>query len=196
MPTVNRNTLLLAAVAGAIYLICQIILAAMDADWIMGERDWSLNTKIVFATLTVMMLVSYVLFFRGFIALTTLFPNPLLKTISIMLIISTAGVSVLDLTSLAIDDPESLWLAYAATAMLFGALSIALGVGLTRLQDGMGELCRVAGILEIVTGCLLVTVVLFFVAFVIMVPAVVVEILILIRGYEYLSKSSVQSVPA
>ena len=75
-----------------------------------------------------------------------------------------------------------------AAAVLFGAVSIAFGVSLIRLQDGMGELSRLAGVLEIVTGCLLVTVVLFFIAAVIMIPAVVVEILVLYRGYEYLSK--------
>ncbi len=40
-----------------------------------------------------------------------------------------------------------------------------------------------------VIGAVLVTVVLFFVSYVIMVPAVVIEILILYRGYEYLSKA-------
>lgn len=49
------------------------------------------------------------------------------------------------------------------------------------------ELSRVAGILEIIVGCLLVTVVLFFVSYVVMIPAVVIEILVLYRGYEYLS---------
>lgn len=60
----------------------------------------------------------------------------------------------------------------------------------------MGELSRVAGILEIIAGCLLVTVVLFFVSYVIMIPAVVIEILILYRGYEYLSKAEEVQVAA
>ena len=72
---------------------------------------------------------------------------------------------------------------------MFGALSIAFGVALIRLQDGMGELSRVAGILEIVIGCMLATVVLFFFTYVLMIPAVVLEILVLYRGYEYLSRS-------
>jgi hypothetical protein len=41
----------------------------------------------------------------------------------------------------------------------------------------------------------LVTVVLFFISYVILVPAVVVEILVLYRGYEYLSRvEPIQSV--
>ncbi|MBK1440726.1 hypothetical protein JHJ32_12065 [Parapedobacter sp. ISTM3] len=88
-------------------------------------------------------------------------------------------------------DAEAYLLPYAVASVLFGALSIVFGLSLIRLQDGMGELSRVAGILEIIVGCLLVTVVLFFVSYVIMIPAVVMEILILYRGYEYLSKADV-----
>jgi len=135
------------------------------------------------------MVVSYALFARGFIALSILFENTLLKAVAYMLIVATVCAGVLDITSLSEDDIESLWLPYAVAALLFGALSIAFGVALIRLQDGMGELSRLAGILEIILGCLLVTVVLFFIAYVIMIPAVVVEILILYRGYEYLSGS-------
>jgi hypothetical protein len=47
----------------------------------------------------------------------------------------------------------------------------------------------VAGMLEIAIGCALITVVLFFISYVVMVPAVVVEILVLFKGYEYLSRS-------
>jgi hypothetical protein len=52
----------------------------------------------------------------------------------------------------------------------------------------MGELARIAGILEIVMGCMMVTVVLFFLTYIILVPATVVEIFVLYRGYEYLSR--------
>lgn len=73
-------------------------------------------------------------------------------------------------------------------AVLVGALSIAFGIALIRLQDGMGELSRIAGFLEILMGCLLVTVVLFFFAFIMLIPTLVVEIFLLYRGYEYLSR--------
>jgi len=53
----------------------------------------------------------------------------------------------------------------------------------------MGELSRVAGLLEILIGCTLLTVVLFFISYVFLIPAVIVEILVLYRGYEYLSRS-------
>jgi transcriptional regulator with XRE-family HTH domain len=189
LPTTNRNTLLVAALAGAVYLVSEIILGAMDIAWFTGDRGWGFRMNTIYTGLTVMMVVSYALFARGFIALSTVFENTLLKVVSYMLIVAMAGLGILDVTSLSVEDVESLWLPYAGAAVLLGALSIVFGVSLIRLQDGMGELSRLAGILEIVGGCMLITVVLFFISYVIMVPAIVVEILVLYRGYEYLSRS-------
>jgi transcriptional regulator with XRE-family HTH domain len=189
LPNANRNAVAIAALAGAVYLVSQIILGAMDVAWIMGDHHWGFAMNAIFIAFTVVMVVSYALFARGFIVLSTLFDNTLLKAVAYMLIIATAGMGILDVTSLSVDDVESLWLPYAMAAVLFGALSIVFGVSLIRLQDGMGELARIAGMLEIVMGAMLVTVVLFFISYVIMIPAVVVEILVLYRGYEYLSRS-------
>jgi transcriptional regulator with XRE-family HTH domain len=196
LPNVDRNTLLIATVAGAVYLVSEVILGAMDIAWITGDHDWEFGMNAIFIGLTVVMVISYTLFARGFIALSTVFENPLLKVVSYMLIIAMASVAILDVTSLSVEEIESLWLPYAAAAVLWGALSIVFGVSLIRLQDGMGELSRIAGILEIVSGCMLITVVLFFISYVIMIPAIIAEILVLYRGYEYLSRSESVQVPA
>ena len=197
LPNANRNTLLVATMAGAVYLVSEIILGVMDIAWITSDHDWEFGMNAIFIGLTVVMVISYALFARGFIALSTVFENSLLKVVSYMLMIAMAGLGVLDVTSLSVEEIESLWLPYAAAAVLLGTLSIVFGVSLIRLQDGMGELSRIAGILEIMSGCMLITVVLFFISYVIMIPAVIVEILVLYRGYEYLSRSeSIQGASA
>lgn len=188
LPNANRMTLLVAALAGAIYLICEIILGTLDITWYTNGGKLAFTWNVVYVSLTVLMVISYALFARGFIALSNVFENTLLKSAAYMLIIATAALGVLDVTSLSVEHPKTLWLTYAMAAVLFGTLSIVFGMALIRLQDSMGELSRAAGVLEIVMGCLLITVVLFFISYVIMVPAVVVEILLLYRGYEYLSK--------
>ena len=188
LPNANRITVLIAALAGAVYLICQIILGSLDIAWFMNEGDWGPMMNAVYIALTAIMVIAYILFARGFIALSTVFENTLLKSSAWMLMLATAALGVLDVTSLSVEDIETLWLPYSMAAVLFGTLSIVFGVALIRLQDSMGELSRVAGVLEIATGCFLITVVLFFISYVIMIPAVVLEILVLYRGYEYLSK--------
>jgi transcriptional regulator with XRE-family HTH domain len=189
LPTTNRNTLLVAALAGTVYLVSEIVLGTMDIAWFIDDHDWGFRINAIYTGLTVVMVTSFVLFARGFIALSVVFENTLLKAAAYVLIVAVAGKGILDVSSLSVENVELLWLPYALVSVLFGALSIVFGVSLIRLQDGMGELARVAGIMEIITGCMLITVVLFFITYVIFIPTVVVEILLIYRGYEYLSRS-------
>ncbi len=188
LPTTHRNTLLIGVLAGAVYLISEIILGTMDIAWFTGNRDWGFRMNAIYTGLTVVMVISLALFARGFIALSTVFENSLLKVAAYLLVVVMVGKGVLDVSSLSVEDMESIWIPYAVVSVVMGAVAIVFGVSLIRLQDSMGELSRVAGILEIVMGCLLITVVMFFISYVIFIPAVVVEILVLYRGYEYLSK--------
>jgi transcriptional regulator with XRE-family HTH domain len=188
LPTTHRNTLLIAVVAGVVYLISEIILGTMDIAWFTDGRDRGFRMNAIYTGLTVVMVISFVLFARGFVVLSTVFENSLLKVAAYMLMVVTFGKGIFDVSSLAAEDVESVWIPYAAIAVVMGALGIVFGVALLRLQDSMGELSRMAGILEIVMGCMLITVVLFFISYVVLIPAVVIEILVLYRGYEYLSK--------
>lgn len=192
----NRNKLLLGALAGAIYLIAEIILSAMDISWMTSKRDWQFTENAIYTTLSALMAISFAFFARGFIVLSNIFENTLLKAIAYVLIVAIAGKAILDVISLSVEDVESLWLPYAAVSVIFGSLGIVFGVSLIRLQDGMGEMCRIAGILEIIIGIMFITVVLFFIAYVILIPAVVLEILILYRGFEYLSRSQSGQIAA
>lgn len=188
LPTTDRNTLLIAALAGAVYLISEIFLGMMDMAWLIDDRDWSFRMNAMYTSLTVVMVLSFATFIRGFIALASLFENALLKVSAYLLIVVMVGKAVLDVSTLTTKDIELIWIPYAAIAMVIGVVSIIFGISLIRLQDGMGEMSRIAGLLEILMGCLLITVVLFFLAYVVLIPAVVLEILVLYRGYEYLSQ--------
>ena len=186
--TPNPNIVLIAAIAGAVYLVSEISLGVLDMIWITDHSNWGFRIKAIYTGLTVVMLLSFALFARGFITLGTVFENRLLKAVSYMLVVATIGKGVWDVATLSVEEVEQLWLPYGGAAMIFGALSIGFGISLLRLQDSMGQLSRIAGLLEIVLGCTLVTVVLFFLTYVILIPAVVVEIVVLYRGYEYLSR--------
>lgn len=194
LPATHRNTLLIAVLAGAVYLISEIILGTMDITWFTDGRDWGFRMNAIYTGLTIVMIVSFALFARGFIALSTVFENSLLKVAAYLFVLVTASKGILDISSLSVEDFESIWVFYAVIAVVMGAVGIVFGISLVRLQDGMGELARIAGILEIIIGCLLVTVVLFFITYVILIPTVVVEIIVLYRGYEYLSKSQEATV--
>jgi hypothetical protein len=103
--------------------------------------------------------------------------------------IAVAATGVLDVAMLGTSSLEQLSLPYAIAAVVAGVCSLVFGIALLQLQDSMGGLAKVAGVLEIIFGCALITVVLFVIALVAMIPATVIEILLLYRGYEYISKS-------
>lgn len=189
-PIRHRNAMLIAAVAGLVYLVTEIISSAMDITWLYSEKPWTEWMNYLYIGLSVLLVLSYLLFARGFIILANVFENPMLKIASYLMIVAVLGVSVLDVSTLRIEeDFELLWIPYSAAAVIMGCISVVLGVGLIRLQDGMGELARVAGFLELAAGATLITVVLFFISYIIMIPAVLVECMLLYRGYEYFSRT-------
>jgi transcriptional regulator with XRE-family HTH domain len=189
----NTSILLLSVIAGAIYLTAEIILHAMDTAWFTRKNDWAPLTNFMYTSLTISMVVANVLFMRGFITLSSVFENVLLRVASYLMIAAVAALGILNISTLWSNNAESLLLMYMPASIICGSLNLIFGISLIRLQDGMGELSRVAGVLEIITGISFISVVLFFIGYVIMVPAVIVEILVLYRGYEYLSKSPVQT---
>jgi len=188
LPHPGRNTLLTAAIAGIVYLVGEVVRGGMDIAWFTYGSGWDIKVNAIYIILTAVTVVAFTFFARGFIVLSNIFENKLLKTLACILIVAVAGMGVLDISTLSAEDPENLLLTYAVVWILMGALCIAFGVSLIRLQDGMGELARLAGILEIVMGCMMITVVLFFLTYIVLVPATVVEIFVLYRGYEYLSR--------
>lgn len=192
-PQFNRSPLLISVIAGTIYLIVEIILSAMDFAWLTKKSDWDQWISFVYIGLTISMIIAYTLFMWGFIKLSTVFENGLLKAGSCLMMIAVLAMGIMDISTLWAEDTEGLGLPYMTASVVVGSLTLIFGIGLIRLQDGMGELSRIAGVLEIIIGSALITVILFFIGYVVMIPAVIVEILVLYRGYEYLSKSEVQT---
>lgn len=193
-PIFNQSALLTSVFAGTIYLAVEVILNAMDLAWLTKENDWAQWINFIYIGLTTTMIVAYTFFIRGFIILSKIFENGLLKIGSYLMIIAVAAIGMMDISTLWASDVESLWIPYTTASVIIGALTLIFGIALIRLQDGMGELSRAAGVLEIITGAAFITVILFFIGYVVMIPAVIVEILVLYRGYEYLSKPATQAI--
>lgn len=184
----SKDALMTAAISGAIYLVLEIIKTALDIAWLVEKfgREGNVAYIIICACIA----VSYSLFIRGFIIIGHLFENNLLRISGYFLMISMIALSAFDVYSLFFIPVEMIWFPYGAAAVVFGVLGIIFGVSLLKLQDGMGELSKVAGLMEIAMGTLLATVFLFFLAYAVMIPAVIIEIILLYRGYEYLSREN------
>ncbi|MCZ8023615.1 MAG: helix-turn-helix transcriptional regulator [Cyclobacteriaceae bacterium] len=186
-----QQQLLLAIVAGTIYLAFEIALTAMDISWLTHENGKSQSMFWVYLALNIGMVIAYVVFASGFFLLAKLFENKLLSIASVMMMVLILGSSVVDVLMFH-STVEQLSLPYAMLAIVAGVGSFIFGIALLRLQDGMGVLAKIAGILEIIMGVTLISVLFFFVSLLLLVPATLVEILLLYNAYEYLSKSTVK----
>lgn len=190
-PLNRQQQLLVAVIAGALYLAFEISLAAMELSWLAGNDNRSASVRWIYIALSVGMTVSYALFARGFLLLASLFENRLLTVASVLMMVAIAACAALDITMFDAPLDELGW-PYSVLSVFVGTCSLVFGIALLRLQDGMGGLAKIAGVLEVIIGCVLITVVLFFVAVAVTIPATVIEILLLYHGYEYLSKSHTQ----
>jgi transcriptional regulator with XRE-family HTH domain len=190
-PQHHQQQLLTAVIAGALYLVFEITLTAIDFTWFTSSFNRTESLRWIYITLTVGMLASYIVFARGFMLLARLFENKLLTVAAVLMMLVMAISAFVDIALFSTPMGE-VALPYTMVALVAGICSLIFGIALLRLQDGMGGLAKVAGLLEIVIGCTLITVLLFFVALAVVIPATVVEILLLYHGYEYLSKSETQ----
>src|SRR5262249_40610169 len=110
--TSNRNLMLIAVVAGGIYLVVEIILGAMDIAWLYKEQPWESWMNQIYISLSLLTIVSFALFMRGFIALASIFGNSLLKIAGYGMILMVIGSGILDILTITTEDEESLWLTY------------------------------------------------------------------------------------
>jgi hypothetical protein len=71
-----------------------------------------------------------------------------------------------------------------AEALTFGGIGILFGISLIKLQNSFGQLTVIAGIFEIFAACFFLTILLAFVGQVILIPAELLEIVILFKAVE------------
>ena len=70
----------------------------------------------------------------------------------------------------------------ALAVMPLGAISIVLGIGPRRLQDGMGRIAKVAGNLELAFGISYASLIFSFVGLLLLIPLLVVEVVLLSKA--------------
>ncbi|WP_421874789.1 helix-turn-helix domain-containing protein [Marinoscillum sp.] len=175
-------------IAGILFLLLFIVDAAME--FILAE-DRLLIGEIAYVAIKVATMGAYLLFMRGFISLAILFENRVLRISSYLSIGTLALVYVSDITFMiffpSLEEFEGI---VGALAILTnGATALFYGVGLRRLQDGMGKSAKYAGIIEIIMGICLLTLIFSPFALILFAPAMILEIMILSKADELASKN-------
>lgn len=195
----NRNWLQAAWIAGIIYLIIGTIEGFMDYGrsqspfmyMTFGDMDTTFPLGASYVTVKIISFLSYILFAMGFVQLANMFKNHILKVASILLIAITGLIIFIDIFSLFFYfDEANTWVILSIESVISGAIGIVFGVGLFKLQDGMGRTALLAGVFEMIIGGCFVVVILFFLGFILIVPTIIIEIILLYKGFELVKKEA------
>lgn len=180
-----ESWLQVAWISGIVYFVLGFLDTVLEYARL--ENDFEVESVLFYASSKVFYFIAYALFMIGLVKLGDYFSNYLLKITAYLMIGLFSIITFFDIFSIfyAISDSNLLTLG-AGESICVGAAGIVFGIGLMRLQDGMGQLAKIAGILEIITGCFFAVVILFLLGYMMLVPATIVEIILLFKGYEFI----------
>lgn len=73
--------------------------------------------------------------------------------------------------------------------LVFGAGELTMGLGVLKLKENLGSLAQITGIVKIVNGCMLVTIILSPISLFIIIPLLTLDIIFLFNTYNKIEKS-------
>jgi len=171
----------IAWIFGLVYFILGFFEGA--AEYYRIKEDQMIFSIPFYIIMKILVLISFFFFQRGFVMVGHLFKNYLLKILSFVLIFSMLLVIIYDITSLFSESIEREFM-LGAESLTFGVIGILFGVSLINLQKSFGQLPIIAGIFEIFAACFFLTLLLAFVGQIILIPAELLEIVILYKTVE------------
>ena len=178
----QKNALTPAWIAGIIYLLIGIIEIGINIH--IESNGSSISLTAISILVKVITIISFFLFTRGFLALSILFENNPLKIASY---IAIAAITTIYSFEIAVElifpgNMDTIDTVNALSVVPFGAISVIFGLGILRLQDGMGRIAKVAGRLELVYGIAYMTLIFSFLGLVLLPAVLVVEIVLLSKA--------------
>jgi transcriptional regulator with XRE-family HTH domain len=153
------------------------------AEYYRIKEDLMIFSIPFYVCMKISVLIAFFFFQRGFIIVGHLFKNYLLKIMSFVLIFGMLLIISYDIASLFYTSIEREFI-LGSEALTFGGIGILFGVSLIKLQKPLGRLTVIAGIIEIFAACFFLTIFLAFVGEIILIPAELLEIVILYKVLE------------
>ncbi|VAW27649.1 hypothetical protein MNBD_BACTEROID06-1503 [hydrothermal vent metagenome] len=179
----------LAWVAGIFYFLLGFLESGLD--YVRFEENLPYYFPLLYTSVKVLVAITFVFFMMGFIEIGKYFENSLLKISSYLMISSLVVIEVYDVISF---DPSTTWeefyLIKGTEAVAFGGIDIVFGIALLLLGKKLGVLSKAAGIFEIIVGAFFITFFLAFIGLIAMIPAIILEIIILYKFYDKLQTSA------
>lgn len=180
----------LAWIFGVVYFLLGFFEGA--AEYFLFEEDRMIYSNGIYISIKILSLLTFAFFQRGFIMIGWLFKNYLLRIISFIMVVTVVLLNSYDIISIFYDSVEDEFIA-GASAITFGIFGIVYGISLLRLKGTVGRISKFAGVLEIIGGCFLLTVVLAFIGLLLYIPAELIEIIIIFKVIEIIKTKQRES---
>lgn len=175
----------LAWICGIIYFLSGFVEFAVD--YARFYEDELIIPKAAYISMKFIVMLAYIYFLWGFVLSGKIFNNYLLKIGAIFLIGTIILFYGYDMASLYFE-PFYIEYVFTIQSIFFGIGSIIFGLALMRLKDSLGKMAEVAGGFQIVCGILFVMVFLGLLGLLFLIPAVILQIILLYKIGELLKK--------
>ena len=175
----------LAWICGIIYFLSGFVEFAVD--YARFYEDELIIPKAAYISMKFIVMLAYIYFLWGFVLSGIIFNNYLLKIGGFFLIGTTILFYGYDMASLYF---EPFYTEYVFTTQLIfcGIGSIIFGLGIMRLENPFGKISGVAGGFEVVSGILFAIVFMAWLGLAFLIPAVILQIILLYKIEELLKK--------
>jgi len=186
---VSLKWIKIAWIAGIIYFLLVVLESGLD--FMRFEEKLPYYFPLLYTATKLMVAITYLFFMIGFIEIAKYFENSLLKIASYLMIASLMVIELYDIISFSPEmDWSNFFLIKGTEAVAFGGVGIVFGIALLLLGKKLGVISNVAGIFEIIVGAFFITFFLAFIGLIAMIPAIILEIIILYKFYDKMKTSA------
>ena len=175
----------IAWIMGIVYFLFGFI--ETGVDFARFESGLPFYFPLIYTIVKVVVMLSFAYFMLGFADIGKHHENSLLKISAYLMMGSMFIIEIYDIISIfsGITDEEFLFIK-GSEAIAFGAINILFGVSLFKLSKQVGDVAKLAGLFEILVGSFFLTFFFSFVGLFFMIPAVLLEIIVLYKVYDKL----------
>lgn len=175
----------LSFIAGIIFFVSAIAEAATDFSRF--DVNLPFYFPLVYTLVKLVVVASYVVFMIGFVEVGEYFKSSLLKVGAYMMLSTLIVIELFDIISIFSGmTADEFWRIKGAEAVIFGGVDIVFGIALFLLAKSLGTISQIAGVVEILVGICLISFFLAFLGLFLMIPATILEVIILYKCYEML----------
>ena len=191
-PSNLKQVLNVSFVAGIVYFILGFVETAYYASSFFSlftETNWSdlpMNNYAsysgygTYVFIKIISIISFSLLMRGFVLVGSYYKNYLVELMAFLMIIMHIIFEISEIVSMNFENGLDEFI-LISKAVTFGIIMIFFGVGIFRLKSHLGDLPKLAGVLEILTGVCFLTVFLSVFGLIFLIPLELLELLLLYK---------------